>query len=205
MMTIVDILSKVIAGTELTAGEKEFLAGYREPVPDTDREKEMADKLKTVQDKLDAAEREQLTEQERQQADLEKAQADNEQLRRDLAEVQSAKAAQDHDLAVRKLATEHKFRDPDYLTYLVGRDKVDLAKDGKTYLEGLQRDAPQYFDAAVNTGGGGGAGDPDGTGSKGGRKAELDGLLGKTTLTNSEVARVIEIQGELAKIDGSSK
>ena len=203
MMTIADVLSKVIAGTELTAGEKEFLAGYREPVPDTDREKEMADKLKEVQGKLDAVEREQLTEQERQQADLEKAQADNEQLRRDLAEVQSAKAAQDHDLAVRKLATEHKFRDPDYLTYLIGRDKVDLAKDGKTYLAGLERDAPQYFDAVVNTGGGGGAGDP--TEGKGGRKAELDGLLGKATLTNSEVARVIEIQGELAKNDSSSK
>ena len=203
MMTIADILSKVIAGTELTVAEKEFLAGYREPVPDTDREREMADKLKEVQGKLDAAEREQLTEQERQQKDLETAQRDNEQLRRDVAEVQAAKAAQDHDLAVHRLATEHKFHDANYLAYLVGRDGVDLAKDGKTYLEGLKRDAPQYFDAAVNTGGGGGAGDPNGTGGKGGRKMELDGLLGKATLTNSEVARVIEIQGELAKIDSS--
>ena len=86
---------------------------------------------------------------------------------------------------------------------LLGLTTREKVKDGKTYLEGLERDAPQYFDAVVNPGGGGGAGDP--TEGKGSRKTELDGLLGKATLTNSEVARVIEIQGELAKIDSSSK
>ena len=202
-MKIADILKKVAAGTELSAAEKEFLANYKEPAPNTDREKEMAAQLKEAQDKLDAAEREKLTEQERLQKDLEKAQKDSEKLRTELKAAQEAKAAQDFDLAVRKLAAEHKFLDPDYLKYLVGRDKIDPAKDGKTFMEGLKKSAPKYFDAEVNPGGGGGPGDDKGSG-KGG-KEELSALLKKDNLTNSEAARVIELQAELAKTEGTNK
>ena len=200
-MKIADILKKVTAGTELTDAEKAFLAGYKEPAPNTAREKELADQLKEAQEKLDAAEREKLTENERIQKDLEKAQKDLEKTRLELKAAQDAKAAQDHDIAVRKLAAEHKFNDPEYLKYLVGRDKIDLAKDGKTFLESLKKDSPKYFDAAVNSGGGGGPGDGNGDG-KGG-KEELATLLKKTDLTNSEAARVIELQAEIAKTEGS--
>jgi hypothetical protein len=55
----------------------------------------------------------------------------------------------------------------------------------------------------VNPGGGGGPGDDKNSGKSG--KEELSALLKKDNLTNSEAARVIELQAELAKTEGTNK
>jgi alanyl-tRNA synthetase len=147
-MNIKTVITKFLKGDELSDEEKKFLQDYKEPKHDDSKEKDLSKQLEEAQKKLDEAENEKLSE-------LEKLQKETERLKKENDEVKAAKAAQDFDLAVNKLANKHKFTDPGYLKYLIQNKEIDLEKDGESFMENLKKDTPKYFAAEVNPGGGG--------------------------------------------------
>jgi hypothetical protein len=189
-MKIKVLLAKVLKGEELSDAEKKFLQEYNEPKHDDSKEKELAQQLAEAQQKIDDAENDKLSE-------VEKLQKENEKLKKENDDVKAAKTAQDFDLAVSKLASKHKFTDPEYLKYLVGKDKVDLEKDGESFMDNLKKDKPKYFTAEVNKGGGGSGNEKTPEDKTKTQEAELNELLGKDNLTKREASRVIELQTEI--------
>jgi len=196
-MNIQAILAKIVKGEELSDAEKKFLQEYKEPKHDDSKEQELSQQLEEAQKKLDDAENEKLSEMEKLQKENDKLKKTNEGLEKERDDIKASKASQDFDLAVNELASKHKFNDPDYLKYLVGKDKVDLEKDGESFIENLKKDMPKYFNAEVNKGGGGSGGEEKGGHETKTQKDELDELLKKDSLTKREASRVIELQSEI--------
>lgn len=196
-MKIKAILAKVVKGEELTDAEKKFLQEYKEPKHDDSKEKDLSQQLEDAQKKLDDAENEKLSEMEKLQKENDGLKKDSENLQKERDEIKASKASQDFDLSVSKLANKHKFNDPEYLKYLVGKDKVDLEKDGESFIENLKKDMPKYFTTEVNKGGGGSGGEDKGGKEAKTQKGEMDDLLKKDVLSKREASRVIEIQTEI--------
>lgn len=207
-MKITEILKKISEGKEISAEEKAFLASYVEPKADTAELDEIKAKLQqaeqektALQTKLDEADNGKLSEVEKLKKEITARDTQIANLTRERDTLKTQSATQSREYQLERLARENKC-DRDFLEMKVTKAGLDLNKADKVneFITQLKKDAPKFFEAEANPGGGGTPPNPDGGDLNPGGDARTKELLGKQTLTEKEAAEVIELH-DSAKAD----
>lgn len=196
-MKIGELIAKVLKGEELTADEKKLLENYREPEDKSVELSKQQQQNEALQKQLEEL---QAKAEEKENAGLSEAQKLQKQLdakdkqiaalteKFNAASAEAAKLKRSGDIAA--IAGQYKVLDKDYLDYRMQQQGVDPAdeKAVKSFIEAMQKEAPNQFSAEVNTGGGGTppAG-PKETGS-----GSLEILLHKESLNPTEQLQAME-------------
>ena len=223
-MNIKEVLKKVSEGTELSAEEKAFLAGYdpdsenRIPKSRLDQEiakakaeKERADKLDTeiaeLKERLEELENSGKTEAEKAKAAAEKEiarlKAQVATLTKDSEAAKAALAKSERTAKVSALANKHKFSNADYLDFLAASKNIDLNDDdaATAFMTELGKSNPELFTSTAKSGGGTKGADKDNSDAQ----KRIDELLKKPELSSREAGEVIKLQQELAAESGDGK
>lgn len=205
-MKINDILKKIAKGEEITDEEKEFLGKYKEPADNSSEIANLKNQITaltserdTLKAKADEEENKNLTETEKlgKQITTLQEQVNALTAERDTLKQTAAENAFRH--GIEELARKHKCNDVEYLLFKAQGAKLDLTKETKVteFMEGFKKDAPKFFDADVNNGGGGTP--PQNNAGEADSAARIEELLKKDSLTEKEVAEVIKLQDETNK------
>lgn len=157
-MNIKEILAKVAKGEELTAEEKSFAEGYEDNSSELETLKAKQGKLeadlkeaqkksKTLEQSAENAKREKMTADEKLQADLATAKAELEEAKASKEATEKEFSTLKRTNSINKLASDNKFKDVEYLDYLVAKANLDLSDDKavKTFIDSAKKDTPQYF------------------------------------------------------------
>lgn len=173
-MKLKDILAKLIAGEKIDDKEKEELKKVDPDTLQTELDAEKARAKKLEEDLAAAKAKEKEAEDKVKTAEAEKLKSlpEVEQLRAQVAEANKAVAAltgeRDNtksELAtirkkarIREIADKNGFENAEYLEFLAESGKVDINDDKKIepWMEGLKKDAPKHFKAAIAPGAGSG-------------------------------------------------
>ena len=166
-MSIKTILAKVGKGEELTEAEKTELGKF-DPDAAAAEARTAAEQVAKLTADLAAANKakaaaEKVVEDQKKagMSDLEKAQADLAAAVAARAELETAKATAEKEIATMKrnakvseLATKHGFEDVKYLDYLLGANNVDIEKDTATtaFFDKAKKDTPKFFKVAAASG-----------------------------------------------------
>jgi len=217
-MDIKDILKKIAAGETLTDEEKEFASKFdpesTDRIPKTrldaeiakkkDAEKKAEDLQKQVDElneKIENLEANGLSEADKakKEADkqLAKLQKQVETLTTERDEARRQLSARDFTAEVGKLASAHKFDNPEYLEYLITKKNIDLKDENavSAFFKELETAAPSHFQSNAHPGSGSGPGKETPSDAAAGQQ-RLSELLGKKELSMREAAEVVRLQSQ---------
>lgn len=217
-MDIKEILKKIAEGKTLTDEEKEFIGKFdpestdRIPKSRLDAEiakkKEAEKKADDLQQQVDALtekvenlEANGLSEADKAKKEsekqLSKLQKQVETLTAERDEARKQLTARDFTAEVGKLASAHKFDNPEYLEYLITKKQLDLKDEDavSAFFKELETSAPSHFQSDAHPGSGSGPGKETPSNAAAG-KQRITELLGKRELSMREAAEVVRLQAE---------
>ena len=217
-MDIKEILKKIAEGKTLTDEEKEFASKFdpesTDRIPKSRLDAEIAKKKeaeKKVEDlqkqvdelneKMETIEANGLSEADKAKKEsekqLSKLQKQVETLTKERDEALQQLTARDFTAEVGKLASAHKFDNPEYLEYLITKKQIDLKDEDavSAFFKDLETSAPSHFQSDAHPGSGSGPGKETQTNAAAGQQ-RINELLGKKELSMREAAEVIRLQAQ---------
>lgn len=217
-MDIKDILKKIAEGKTLTDEEKEFIGKFdpestdRIPKSRLDAEiakkKEAEKKADDLQQQVDALTEkvENLEANGLSEADKAKKESDKQiaklqkqvdDLTKERDEARQQITARDFSAEVGKLASAHKFDNPEYLEYLITKKQLDLKDETAVsqFFKELETSVPSHFQSDAHPGSGSGPGKEPPSSAAAGQQ-RIKELLGKKELSMLEVSELIRLQNE---------
>ncbi|MBE6370784.1 MAG: hypothetical protein E7055_01755 [Lentisphaerae bacterium] len=200
-MDIKEILKKIAEGKTLTDEEKEFIGKFdpesTDRIPKSRLDAEIAKKKEA--EKVENLEANGLSEADKAKKDSEKQlaklQKQVDDLTKERDEARRQITARDFTAEVGKLASAHKFDNPEYLEYLITKKQLDLKDEAAVsqFFKELETSVPSHFQSDAHPGSGSGPGKETSSNAAAGQQ-RIKELLGKKELSMIEVSELIRLQ-----------